>query len=327
MSSKKRNIYIYLGKVILITLLIVLCIRTFFIESYSISSAQMETTLLEGDKILIDKTAYGIRMPITILSIPFTFDNLFGIRSYSTAIELPYKRILADRVERNDIVLFNNPSDIDKPLDKRSLILSRCVALPGDTIQVRNGLFYINNKQYISSPDVVYDYMIRTSKKADLIEKIEDLGLSVESLEQLNDTIYLQLNKLDAFILDKSLPDSVNVVQKIDSTQNYSIPMPSKGKTIEINPQSLVLYKQIILLEQGDRAKITEDKLHIAGKEQDVYTFMDDYYWMLSDNTSDSQDSRFLGFIPFKNIIGKARFIWYSSDNKVRWDRCFSSIN
>lgn len=324
MSSKKRNIYIYLGKVILITLLIVLCIRTFFIESYGVSSAQMETTLLNGDKILIDKTAYGIRMPMTVLSIPFTFDNLFGIRSYSTAIELPYKRAFASKVERNDIVLFNNPSETDKPLDKRSLMLSRCVALPGDTIQVRNGIFHINNKQYICSPDVVSDYMIRTPKKADLIEKIEDLGLSVKSLRQQDDTIHLELNRLEAFILDKSLPDSINVVQKVDSAQNYSIPMPSKGKTIEINPQSLVLYKQIIVLEQGDRAKVTNNKLHIAGKEQNVYTFTDDYYWMLSDNTSDSQDSRFLGFIPFKNIIGKARFIWYSSDNKAR---NFSSIN
>lgn len=247
MSSKKKNIYIFLGKVILITLLIVFCIRTFFIEPYTVSTAQMETALVNGDRILIDKTAYGIRMPMTILSVPFTFDK------YSDMIELPYKRIFESNVKRNDIVLFNNPSDTLRPLDKRELLLSRCIALPGDSV-----------------------------------------------------------------LVEKSLPDSVQA----DTTSNYKLLIPAKGKTIKLSAEAIAIYKQVILLEKGSKAKITGNKLYILGEEQKYYTFTDNYYWLLSDNTLKSSDSRSLGFIPFRNIIGKARYIWYSSAE----GRSFSTI-
>lgn len=318
MSSKKRNIYIFLGKVILITLLIVFCIRTFLIEPYTVSSVQMKTTLLNGDKILIDKTAYGIRLPMTILSIPFTSDK------YSTAVKLPYKRLFESSVKRNDVVLFNNPADTSRPLDKRELLLSRCVALPGDTIQTKDGVLLINGKQYISSPDVTGEYFIKSTDKKELMEVLDELHLSPQ-LTQISDTTFFQLNRLEAFILDKSLPDSISVIQLADSTGNYSFLIPSKGKTINLDTQSLAIYGQTILQEQGTKARLTDEKLTLDGKEQKEYTFQDNYYWMLSDNTLNSADSRSLGLIPFKNIIGKARFLWYSSENKNE-NRSFSSI-
>ena len=54
-----------------------------------------------------------------------------------------------------------------------------------------------------------------------------------------------------------------------------------------------------------------------------------DYYWMMGDNRHNSADSRFWGFVPEDHIVGKASFIWYSSDKeqgKVRWDRIFDKI-
>lgn len=306
MSSKKKNIYIFLGKVILITLLIVFCIRTFFIEPYTVSSAQMETALVNGERVLIDKTAYGIRMPITILTVPFTFDK------YSSVIELPYKRIFESNVKRNDITLFNNPLDTLKPLDKRELLLSRCVALPGDSVHVKNGIFRINERDYVCSPDVTNEYFIKTPNKKSLTEVINELEMSVPSSRVKADTVFLRLNKLDAFILNKSLPDSMQVTTLIDTVSNYKFLIPAKGKTINLNTETIVIYKQIILMEKGSKAKIVDNKLYILGEEQRRYTFTDNYYWMLSDNTLKSSDSRSLGFIPFKNIIGKGRFIWHS---------------
>lgn len=306
MSSKKKNIYIFLGKVILITLLIVFCIRTFFIEPYTVSSVQMETALVNGERVLIDKTAYGIRMPITILTIPFTFDK------YSSVIELPYKRIFESSVKRNDITLFNNPLDTLKPLDKRELLLSRCVALPGDSVHVKNGIFRINERDYVCSPDVTNEYFIKTPNKKNLTEVINELEMSVPSSRVKADTVFLRLNKLDAFILNKSLPDSMQVTTLIDTVSNYKFLIPAKGKIINLNTETIVIYKQIILMEKGSKAKIVDNKLYILGEEQRRYTFTDNYYWMLSDNTLKSSDSRSLGFIPFKNIIGKGRFIWYS---------------
>ena len=316
MSSKKKNIYIFLGKVILITLLIVFCVRTFLIEPYTVSSTQMETALVDGERILIDKTAYGIRMPMTILTVPFTFDK------YSSIIELPYKRIFESNVERNDIVLFNNPSDTLKPLDKRELLLSRCIALPGDTIYVKDGIFQINGKDYVHSPDVTNEYFIKTKNKKDLTEIIQELEISESSLKMQADTTFLKLNKLEAFILNKSLPDSISAIPLTDTVSSYKFLIPSKGKIIDLNAETIAIYKQIILIEKGSKAKFKEDKLYISGEEQKRYTFTDNYYWMLSDNTLTSSDSRTLGFIPFKNIIGKSRFIWYSSTK----GRSFSTI-
>lgn len=329
MSSKNKNIYTYLGKVILITLLIVLCIRTFFVESYTISSSQMQTSLLEGDQVLIDKTSYGVRLPITILTIPFTFDKIFGVRSYLTSIEAPYKRILEKKIERNDIILFNNPMDIGKPLDKRDLIVSRCIAMPGDTISVEKGRLSLNSINYIASADVMNEYSMDILALKDIQPIMEEHNIPIRRLKHRADTISIMLNKLEAFIINENIEDStVSICCKTDTTQNYRLIVPSKGKAISINSLNINMYKQLILQEQDDNAHIADDKLYIGGKEQATYRFQDDYYWVLSDNIKDALDSRTLGFIPFKNIIGKVRLIWYSSHNgNVRKERCLTSVN
>lgn len=324
MPSKKKNIYIFLSKVIIVTLLIVLCVRTFWVEPYTVSSVQMETYLTEGDKILIDKTAYGIRLPTTILSIPFTFDNIFGLKAYSTAIEFPYKRIFEKEILRNDVVLFNNPTEIEKPLDKRSLLLSRCIAIPGDSVLVQNGIFLINGKQYAVSPDVIGEYIIKPEDIDNILGIIEDQDITPRSIMQQSDTLSIQLSKLEAFIINQYLPDSLSLINKIDTTQSYQFSIPSRGNIVNIDARSLILYKQIIVQEQGEKAKFTDGKLFINGKEQAKYSFEDDYYWMLSDNTLNSTDSRTLGFIPLKSVIGKARFIWY---NSLKNSFCFSSLD
>lgn len=272
MSSTKRNICVYLGKVILITLLIVLCIRSFFIEPFTVSSSQMENALFSEDRILIDKTAYGIRLPITILTVPFTFDNLWGKKSYSTAIQLPYARLFTGQIGRNEIVLFNDPSDIDKPLDKRSLILNRCIALPCDTVLIQNGLPFISDRDSV---------------------RIGQLSV-------------------------KEIVDSIDYAT--------SIIVPAKGMTINLDSKNLIIYKRTIEQEQGDNVSIEDGRLFMDGAEQDAYTFEDDYYWMLSDNPQNMLDSRTIGFIPFKNVIGRARFVWYNPDTSAHPNRSFKVI-
>lgn len=329
MSSKKKKIYTYLGKVILITLLIVFCVRTFFVESYTMSSSQMESTLMEGDRIFIDKTAYGIRLPVTLLTVPFTFDNLFGLKSYSSLIQIPYSRIGESMIERNDIVMFNNPMETDKPLDKGSLILSRCVGLPGDTLEMKQGYIFIDGLEYIGSPDRMDEYVIKTEDGREVKNILEDENIPLRDFVFRNDSVFLYLTKLEAFILGEYLNDSIEVNPVLDSVTDFKFLIPYKGKIIDINDRNLLVYKQIIQLEEKEANVNIEDKrLTINGKAITEYTFKDDYYWMLSDNTLNAVDSRSLGFIPFKNVIGKATYIWYSSDEeKPRWNRCFNRIN
>lgn len=329
MSSKKKNIYVYLGKVILVTLLIVLLVRTFFLESFSVSSAQMEMTLLKGDKILINKTAYGIRMPVTLLSIPFTFDKIFGIKSYSAALQAPYKRFFARSVDRDDIVLFNNPLETDKPLDKRSFLVSRCVALPGDSLRVENGLFIINGKPYSGCPNTMEEYSFKALAKKELEDIAKELQIFIPVGTAQGDSVITHLSKYDAFVLNESLSDSLTLVPcKKDTLISHMFLIPFKGKIIDMDENNLIMYKQMILQEQkGKDVRIEKGELLIDGIKQMEYTFEDSYYWMLSDNSIHSTDSRSIGFIPFSSIVGKASLIWYSSDeNGTRKERCFSSI-
>ncbi|MDH6310736.1 signal peptidase I [Dysgonomonas sp. PF1-14] len=315
MSSNKKNIYIYLGKVILVTLLIVLFVRCFLFESYSVSSSQMETSLQKGDKILINKTAYGIRMPITIFSVPFFFDT------YSTALQAPYKRLLSRDISQNDVVLFNNPAEADKPLDKRSLILCRCVALPGDTIQLTDGIFTVNNNTYTASPNTIYKYRITASAGNENIEGIIDKsGIQADGVDRIGDTLFMEMSRYEAYLLSKNLPDSTELqIYSTDTLTGYKFAIPCEGQTIELSENNLIIYRQIILLEQeGNDVFFDKGILIIDGIKQGTYTFRDSYYWMLSDNTENALDSRTLGFIPFKSVIGKAQFVWYSPDEERR---------
>lgn len=247
-SAKGKKIFKHMGKVILIALLIIFLIRCFLIEPYSVSSSQLDTAVMDGDQVFVDKTAYGIRLPITPLCLPFTSDTVLGYPYYSRAIEFSYKRLFDTPVSKNDIVLYNNPLDADRPLDKGRPILNRCAYIPRDTVVVEDSSIY------------------------------------------------------------------------------YSFVVPGKGVIVELTENNLNLYKQIIIREQQGVAKIEYGRLYIKGVEVSNYTFSEDYYWMLSADDNDL-DSRSLGFIPQRNVIGRVRFVWFSSDDgKPRWQRIFSII-
>lgn len=328
MSSKKKNIYLFLGKVILVTLLIVLFIRCFLIESFTVSSPQMETTLHESDRILIDKTAYGIRLPMTLLSIPFTFDNILGMKAYSTLIRMPYTRLFINQLCRNDVVLFNNPVEIDKPLDKRSLLISRCVALPGDSIQMLRNIFFINGKEYEASPNTMNRYSISIDDADYITDLMDRMNIPLREHHKISDTLFLRLNKYEASMLKESISDTICFACcNVDTTVNLRFLIPSKGKTITLDPYNILVYKEVIKQEQVGRGVVENNGiLFIDNVKQDKYKFEDDYYWMLSDNSASNQDSRQLGFIPFKNVIGKVLAVWYNSDKSMRENRCFLPI-
>ena len=86
-------------------------IRTFIFEAYTIPSGSMEKTLLVNDFLFVSKFSYGPRIPNTPLSIPFVHNYIPGtsMKSYTTAIKLPYIRWFSAPVKRGDVVVFNFP--------------------------------------------------------------------------------------------------------------------------------------------------------------------------------------------------------------------------
>src|SRR4051812_18696025 len=125
-------------RIVFWSLLIALLIRTFIFQVYKVPTASMKNTLKEGDYILVDKLAYGPRIPITPLSFPF--GNI-----YSELLQLPYIRVPGfSSVKRNDIIVFNFPLETEVPFDLQKPYVKRCVALPGDTLQINEAKIFVN---------------------------------------------------------------------------------------------------------------------------------------------------------------------------------------
>lgn len=319
MKEARLKIVKHWLKVFFGTLLVVFIVRCFFIEPYTISSTEMETSLYAGDRIMVNKTAYGIRMPMTPLTIPFTFDQIFGRKSYSTALEFPYKRLFAKRVSSNDVVLFNNPHEKDKPIDKRGLFVSRCVGLPGDSIQVNGLNFSIKGKEYVSSPNLLLKYTFPADSVLSLEKILTKLSIP-KRLETIDSTtIYLALNRFEAYMLDTEWEGGLNVVE--GDLMSYQIFIPYAGMKVQLTAENYPLYASIIADELGQSVESVDfEKIK-------TYQFQYDYYWLLSDNVADALDSRYVGFISERDIVGKASFVWWSSGiDGVRLSRIFKGV-
>jgi signal peptidase I len=115
-SSTMDNI-----KAIVWTLAIFFFIRTFLFEAYRIPSGSMIPTLLVGDWLFVNKLAYGPHVPFTEINLP----------GYAEP-------------QRGDVVVFKSPNQIDQPEDPNPTLVKRLVAVAGDTVYMRGGLFHLN---------------------------------------------------------------------------------------------------------------------------------------------------------------------------------------
>lgn len=332
MTRKKVERIKWCGLAFLVTLILVFILRTFFIQSYMVSSSQMETSLLKGEYLLVDKTAYGTRMPITLLSMPFTFDSFLGFKSYNELLQLRYKRLNGERISRNDIVLFNNPLDTGKPIDKRPLLLSRCIALPGDTLTGDSNKLFVNGQKYVFSPDVLNLYHYNTKHENEIISVMKLFSIPLRRADDTNSNSVhtsILLNNYEIFILDQQLPSSYLIESNInDSAFPYGFVIPAKNMKIELTDYNIMLYKDIILDERQNKLEWKNNRLYEDNILIKSYEFKENYYWFVSDNPHQSIDSRRIGFVSEKYIIGKASYIILStSDEGINWDRSFTAIH
>ncbi len=155
-------------------------VHTYFIQPYVIPTGSLERTLRVGDLLFVSKFHYGARVPMTAVAAPMVHDTLplVGQPSYLRKPQLPYLRLPGFKgVKRNDIVVFSWPADtvrqffvkekgVRKPIDKKSNYVKRCVGVPGDSLEVRDGLVFIDGKQLelTDRAKPQYDYMVYGSK-------------------------------------------------------------------------------------------------------------------------------------------------------------------
>lgn len=151
---------------LLFAIVVATVVHTYVMQPFTIPTPSLEKTLLVGDYLLVSKFHYGARTPMTAVAAPMVHDTIVGtgLRSYLKWPQYPYFRFPGfERVEKNDIVVFNWPTDtvryfrdthtrgLRKPIDKKSNYVKRCVGAPGDSLELRNGSVFINGKELLLS--------------------------------------------------------------------------------------------------------------------------------------------------------------------------------
>lgn len=343
-------------RTIFFTICAIYIVSIFLLGNFKVTGPSMEGTLLEGDRVLVSKLHYGARIP-RILQLPWIDHRdplleYLDLKLYSNPI-LPYLRTGGfSSLKRGDIAVFNLPMQ-GNAYEINEVINKRIVALPGDNIALRDGIFYCNGNQE-DLARISFRYDLRTRKKMDatLAKQwgIYDFKNQVRQLENPFIKDYYQYDIYSTEAIAHQIEKDENVLQiERRNSDNFSdfnsyphwlplqwnkdyvenITVPKKGMTVRMDAANIVRYFQVIKnLEDNNQAEVRNGILFVDNKPVTNYQFRKDYFFALGDNHDKSLDSRHWGFIPEDHIIGKVVLIYFSKDiyrNEIRWNRIFQA--
>lgn len=386
-EGEKHNAALEWLDAIIFAVIVVTFINIFFFQAFKIPSSSMESTLYTGDHLFVSKLSYGPKMPQTPLTIPFTHNSIGGKESYSTLIHNDYKRLKGfHKVRRNDCVVFNFPNGdtvlkrfpaddyytlcriygrdytirkygpiVVRPSDKKDHYVKRCVAVASDTLQIVDGMLYVNGNAAEVFPGMQNSYRVITDGSSINQFHLDKLGLNVAELwfdpslpgypampltESMLESVrtFPNVKSVEVNIEEKPSPDSYMTIFPFSveypwTRDNFGpLWVPSKGATVSLNVHNLPMYERIITAYEGNELKVSDDEIFINGEKVQTYTFAQDYFFMMGDNRHNSLDSRYWGFVPEDHIVGRPALIWLSVDgnkkfpHNIRWRRFFKIV-
>ena len=378
-KTKNSGIREWLDSVVFAVTAAVL-IRWLFFSAFVIPTSSMENSLLVGDYLFVSRIHYGTTTPITPLQVPLTHQTIWGtnIPSYLDWIKLPQFRLPGfSEVKRGDVVVFNLPVEHPElfqkynavlpdlkphPVDLRTNYIKRCVAQPGDNLEIRNGQVYINGNAEDNPVRMQSEYFVSTGAAVNEVNVFKKNGIVdfASFTETFNDSNpgndeFGYIVKTTSDIVSKLRSyDFVKRIQPILMPKEFKEPylfpksdllswnkdqygpmlVPEKGMTIELTAMNVAKYGEVITSHEGNEdMQLESGSIKQSGKVLTTYTFKQDYYFMMGDNRHNSADSRYWGFVPKDHIVGKAIFVWMSLDpdpmnfvSKIRWNRIFRVI-
>ena len=247
--------------------------------SFRVPSLSMYPTLMPGDYILVNKWLMGAR--------------IFDIWEAVEDKEVPIYRLPGLRkVKRNDVLVFHYPYPVREDSISMDMLLyyvKRCIGLPGDTVEIRKGCYWINGTR----KDRRWARMDigRESSWEDERQWNVALGWTVQELGPL--------------------------------------PVPARGQEVAIDTLTARMYGRLIAWEQKKPLTIRDEGVCLGDSLIRAYRFRENYYFMGGDNLDNSKDSRYWGLVPEPYIVGVATRVWKSvspQSGEVRWNRVWKKI-
>lgn len=299
-------------KAVLIAAALVVLIKVFAFTSCTIPSTGMENSLLRGERVIVNKWSYGLRLP------------LIGMTGYH--------RLAARGVERGDIVLFNNPAG-KGTIDRRELFINRCIGLPGDTLMLNGQL--IQTRDQVLSPDSKLVYAYPGEQEDLVVEAMRRVGIGDNKLVGFDRGDFLRsFSHYEIYLMRQELRGQVTFRSLQTDTADGVHPfvVPARGRAVRVYPWNAKLLCNTIVQHEGRQARLQGDTLWVDGRRVTSYTFTKDYHWVASNNSVSLCDSRLFGFVPDDHIIGRASLIWFSKDTEepfwhgFRWKRFFRLV-
>ncbi len=412
-DGKKKGMIAEWFDAIIFAVVAATIIRMFLIEAFTIPTSSMEKSLLVGDYLFVSKLSYGPRIPNTPIAFPFAHHTLpltEKTPAYLEWLQWDYHRLKGiDKIRRGDATVFNFPEGdtvcanqqassyyslvrnygrkavvdnhqfgelIVRPVDKQENYIKRCVAIAGDTVEIKASELYINGK-HKTEKEMQYKYFVSvnsflgkrfferygiTNEDKDMAQYWLDPRYGAYDIINFidNDSILSKYSRESIYLVPLT-SEKVTMMRKKGITVTRFVKpkgqinidviphnkeladwnednfgplwIPKQGESIELTPLNIALYRRAIEVYEKNKFELKNGKVFINNKETTKYTFKMNYYWLMGDNRHNSADSRFWGFVPEDHVVGKALFIWMSTDkdkkgfSKIRWNRIFKFIH
>ena len=290
-------------------------LRSCVATSYLIPSDGMENTLYRGERILVNKWSYGLRLPLMAW---------WGYHRWAPA-----------RVPREDIVVFNNPAQASEPVvSRRAVFIGRCTGTPGDTLRVAS-LFAVVPEEPLA-PDQKFLYSYPPARQAELDTLLARLSIHPPPLGQDSARSIRSFSRYEYYLLQQAIDGPCWISPMQDGgarRQTFPLVVPGRGTSVRVQPWNRTLLCNTLLLHEGRDARLKGDTLYVDGRPADTCTFTKDYYWVTSSNVTNVTDSRLFGFVPEDHLIGRAARIWLSKEEGTglfsgyRWERIGARVD